>query len=250
MSHFIISYAGNKRNEYKHIKPHLSLENKKNIIEPFCGTSALSFHIWKEHKDKFNYFLNDSNDKLIEIYQLFKTTDYEKIEDEMNNLKSRITNKEEYNNLKKKDGNVFEYIYLNKYYSIQPGLYNEKNNTNIAFKFTELQKEFIDFIKQDYVHITSGNWETVFNQHKDSEKNLILLDPPYMISCNEFYKQRSLNIYEYLYNNKLDTFKSKIVLILEDIWFIRLLLSEFIKESYDKQYNTTKKKTSHIIITN
>jgi site-specific DNA-adenine methylase len=250
MSHFIISYAGNKRNEYKHIKPHLSLENKKNIIEPFCGTSALSFHIWKEHKDKFNYFLNDSNDKLIEIYQLFKTTDYEKIEDEMNNLKSRITNKEEYNNLKKKDGNVFEYIYLNKYYSIQPGLYNEKNNTNIAFKFTELQKEFLDFIKQDYVYITCANWETIFNQHKDNENSVILLDPPYMISCNEFYKQRSLNIYEYLYNNKLDIFKSKIILVLEDIWFIRLLLSEFIKASYDKQYNSTKKKTSHIIITN
>ena len=49
-SHFYISYAGNKRREMKEIEPFIDLKGIKKIVEPFCGSSAFSFHIY----DKIN----------------------------------------------------------------------------------------------------------------------------------------------------------------------------------------------------
>ena len=44
-NHFIIPYIGNKREEvetiYNNIKNYI--DDKKIIIEPFCGTSAVSY---------------------------------------------------------------------------------------------------------------------------------------------------------------------------------------------------------------
>jgi hypothetical protein len=50
MSQFMFGYAGNKRTEYKHFKDNLNLDGIRNMIEPCCGTSAISFNIWFEHK--------------------------------------------------------------------------------------------------------------------------------------------------------------------------------------------------------
>jgi site-specific DNA-adenine methylase len=71
-NHFIFCYLGNKRNESQYFLKHVNFDNVSNIIEPFCGSSAISFAIWLEHKDKFNYYLNDSDEKLIEVYNLSK----------------------------------------------------------------------------------------------------------------------------------------------------------------------------------
>jgi len=45
MSHFPICYIGNKRQEFKYIEPLLNFDGIENIIEPFCGSSAISFNI-------------------------------------------------------------------------------------------------------------------------------------------------------------------------------------------------------------
>ncbi len=46
-SHFIYSYSGNKRNEFKYIEKVIdNIDAYDNIIEPFCGSSAISFNIW------------------------------------------------------------------------------------------------------------------------------------------------------------------------------------------------------------
>ena len=44
-NHFIFSYAGNKRNESENILEKINFNNIETIIEPFCGSSAISFHI-------------------------------------------------------------------------------------------------------------------------------------------------------------------------------------------------------------
>ena len=72
MSHFLISYAGNKRNEYKCFKDFIDYTDINNIIEPFCGSSAISFNIWLEHKDKFNFYFNDNSNDIYQLYQLIK----------------------------------------------------------------------------------------------------------------------------------------------------------------------------------
>ena len=53
-NHFFIPYSGNKREEVDKIYD-LMKDNIKNdtiIIEPFCGTSALSFYIYGKRKRK------------------------------------------------------------------------------------------------------------------------------------------------------------------------------------------------------
>jgi len=47
INHFIIHYKGNKRNETPIIIDHVNFKNKKNIVEPFAGSSAMSFGVWR-----------------------------------------------------------------------------------------------------------------------------------------------------------------------------------------------------------
>ena len=64
------------------------------------------------------------------------------------------------------------------------------------------------------------------------------------------YLDTQVNIYEYLSNNTIDKMKATILLCLEDNWIIKLLFNKFIKSSYNKQYEVSKKKTTHLIISN
>ena len=52
--HFFMAYFGNKRQEVENLYNFLKskLENIKNIVEPFCGSSALSFYISTLHPKK------------------------------------------------------------------------------------------------------------------------------------------------------------------------------------------------------
>ena len=85
-NHFIFSYFGNKRSEvdiiYNIIKD--TLNDIDTIVEPFCGSSAMSFYISTQHPKKFKYILNDNNKILMDIYHLMK--DPEKLKIVIENL--------------------------------------------------------------------------------------------------------------------------------------------------------------------
>jgi len=102
-NHFLFSYSGNKRNETKNFLDIVKLDNITNIIEPFCGSSALSYSIWLENKDKFNYHLNDTDERLIQVYNIMKNETIEHIEENINNIIQTINNKEEWNQKLKSD---------------------------------------------------------------------------------------------------------------------------------------------------
>ena len=91
----------------------------------------------------------------------------------------------------------------------------------------------------------------VYEQFKNNERCMIILDPPYILTYNDFYFDNRINIYEYLNKNNISNEKAKIYLILENIWIIKLLFqNNFILFEYDKQYVLSKKQTSHILISN
>ena len=48
MNHFIFSYAGNKRNEFKTFTLYIKYNGIENIIKPFVGSGSISFNIWLE----------------------------------------------------------------------------------------------------------------------------------------------------------------------------------------------------------
>jgi hypothetical protein len=255
-NHFIYSYFGNKRTEAKDIIDNITnITDYKNIIEPFCGSSAISFYIWLIHKDEFNYYLNDNNNKLIEIYDLLKMVSLDEISSKLKTINEEINAAPEpktfYTNIYKKPRNIYDYIYINKYYNIRPGLYKYTKNIKSLAENKNL-KLFVEFIKSPYVYINCDEWTNCYNKFKNDDKSIILLDPPYITGCNDLYHNPDTNLYENFYNNPIENFKASIFLILENVWLIKLLFKKSkILFEYDKNYlNHKKRKTTHIIISN
>lgn len=253
-NHFFISYTGNKRNEADYIINEIDFNNTKNIIEPFGGSGAISFHIWKKYGNKFNYYINDNSNILISFYNLFKNEELETIEQELQKIGNTINNKDDWKILfKQKEKTVYSNFLFYKYsHRSTPGFYPlNRNFKKLTLNFNTEQKLFIDFIKLSNVFITNNDWFEIFETHKNNEESIFIFDPPYINLNNNFYLNPSLNIYQYFYDNKIEDYKSKIYFVLEDVWIIRFLfINNPILISYDKQYERSKKKTKHILITN
>jgi hypothetical protein len=126
------------------------------------------------------------------------------------------------------------------------GLYRE-----CKFKdFTKQQYRFFEFIKTANITFMNNDWYDVFKEYSNDEKTLIIIDPPYLLSYNMFYQDFNTNVYEFFSNNNIKHFKAKLVFILENNWIIKLLFQNVNTFIYDKEYQVSKKKTNHIIITN
>jgi len=251
-NHFIYSYLGNKRNETENFLNNIKLDNIKNIIEPFCGSSAISFAIWLEHQDKFNYYLNDSDKILIDVYDIMKNETIEDIEENVNRIGQNINNKDEWLQVLKNNDDIYHYIFFKKFSALgRYGFYPIDKKNGYNFKITKETRQFIEFLKQPYVHITHGDWFEVFEPFKNDETTLFMIDPPYIMACNDFYSDKKLNMYQYFYDNKIENNKAHIYLILEDHWMLRLLFANNnILLKYAKTYQISKKVTNHIIIYN
>jgi len=131
-NHFIIPYIGNKREEvetiYNNIKNYI--DDKKIIIEPFCGTSAISYYISLKQPKKYKYILNDHDKNLMDLYKIM--TDEEALKNFIDEINIRcweddnFIDKETYLNLINKD-DVYGWFIKNKIYNRLPGLYPPPN---------------------------------------------------------------------------------------------------------------------------
>jgi len=259
MSHIFFAYPGNKRNEYKEIKDKLNFDNITNIIEPFCGTAAISFYIWLEYGDKFTYHLNDKYKFLTDYYEMVKITEPDDIYNNVVYVKNFITNNKIFLELHRNNGNnIFVDITIRKMSGLRVGLRrpSELQNSGKFNYFTPIQLKFLEFIKCSYVHITNNNWFDIFDIYKNDEHSLFIFDPPYIGKNNTYYKNPTFDVYEYFKNNNINTFNSHIFFMLEDIPIVReLFINNNIYEPYNKKYNCisltkNKQPTKHIIISN
>lgn len=249
-NHFLISYAGNKRTEVEILYNQIinKLDEVETIIEPFCGTSAFSYYISTKHPKKFKYILNDNNKNLIDLYKI--ASDENKFKEfiiEVNEILKDIT-KEKYDNLDVK--NLIGWFITHKIYCIHPGIFPSDEKRIKRYINNLIDCTIINFLRNEDIIFLNEDAINVMNNYKDNDKNLIFIDPPYIKSCNDFYLNTNMNIYEYLYNNKIDLQKAIILLCLEDNWIIKLLFVNNIVNQYNKLYQQTKKKTSHLIIHN
>ena len=253
-NHFLISYPGNKRREVNNIFDQIETKLLKNkittIIEPFCGSSAFSYFLSLKYPMKYKYILNDNNHYLIELYNIAR--DEDKLKNfvlELNELVIDL-NRIKYNDLIKKEGLKY-WIIKHTIYAIRAGLYPLEGSKKIKSNYDNLLTcPIINFLRTENIIILNDDAINIMNTYKDDKKCLIFLDPPYLNSCNDFYLDAKCNIYEYLYNNQINTLKSYVVLCLENNWIIQLLFKRFIKCEYAKQYELSKKKTTHMIISN
>jgi len=248
-NHFLIAYAGNKRTEFFEIDKFINYDNIDVVIEPFCGSGAVSYQIANKYPKRFKYILNDNNKYLTELYDVIKGGGINNFVDDVNKLLGDIKNKEGYIKACKTE-DLKNWFIKNKFYNIRAGLY-DKDMHNKKIVLTKEQLKFIDFVINENVTITNNDWFKCFTDNKDNDKCLFIMDPPYMEACNDFYLEHTINIYEHFFNNSINTFKSKIIFVLEHTWIIKLLFGDNIKHKYNKSYCGNKtKNTTHCIINN
>jgi 16S rRNA G966 N2-methylase RsmD len=251
--HFVISYFGNKRKEVQHIHDNIDLNNIDTIIEPFCGTSAFSYFLSTLYPKKFKYILNDNNKILMDLYEILKneqkTKEFETI---INDKAKKIISKQSYiEQTKNSDSNIHDWFIYHKIYTIRPGIYN----LNYIYKYIDINKcDIVNFLRNENVQLLNDDSIKIMDIYKNKKNVLIFLDPPYLLSCNQYYDNlecKNTNIYEYLYNYNINKMKSKIILCLEQNWIINLLFkNNKHKIIFDKKYQTDKRTVKYILIKN
>lgn len=249
-NHFYIGYAGNKRTECKDIYDNINFNNIETIVEPYCGTCAISYYI-SLNKPNMKYIFNDSNHFLKEMYEiLIDDIKIDKFEEEYNKIMVDI-DKIKYLDYIKTNNTVLAWYLKNKIYTIRPGLF--PNDPKRIKKDINLRSYPIyNFFRNNNIKFYSKNGVDIIEEYKNKKKSLIILDPPYINTSNQYYdyKVYGSNVYEYLNDNNINDMKCKILLILEDNYIIKLIFKSDIKNSYNKLYQTSKKKTTHLLIYN
>ena len=74
---FYFPYTGTKRREHKHISEQveafLDLHHEvTTVVEPFCGSCAFSYQLFLKYGNRFEYVMNDSDPRLVELYTFVK----------------------------------------------------------------------------------------------------------------------------------------------------------------------------------
>lgn len=252
-NHFYFGYPGNKRDEFDTLEKYFIDKDIKIIIEPYVGTSAFSVNLALKYPGKFKYILNDSDENLIELYKTMKDrTKREQFTLNLNEAIDKITDKQTYSNIHEP---FIKYFIHHKYNAIRVGLFPIK--TPLPFKKHNYDDNITTkFLENENVELLNEDGQELINKYKNNKSVFMYIDPPYMNNDNTRYDYTSdihknnVNIYEWFYNNKMNKMKSKILINIEDVWISRLLFKNNIKHSYEKRYQTSKKKTKHLIITN
>jgi site-specific DNA-adenine methylase len=262
-NHFPFSYKGNKRNETDNIINNIDFKNKKNIVEPFTGSSAMSFAIWKKYGNQFNYYLNDIDSRVVEVHNLLRNETIQNIEENVNRVRrdvlSQQDKKEFHKSINQNNRDIYDYIYVSKYcmrglthlcYTDTEKWKNEKRLLT-SYKFSPSQLQFIDFIKSPNVFITNNDYKIIYEEHKNNPKSIILLDPPYVNSDKSFYHSNDTEIYTYLSNNPIKKNKASIYVIVDDNWIMRIVFKDTnVLSVYDKSYEIIHRQVKHVIFSN
>jgi site-specific DNA-adenine methylase len=245
---------GNKENDIKFFN-HLLPLDVLNIVEPFGGTFAVTRKIYND--DKYIKYVNDNDKQLFKIYH--DPDGYKKMIVDFNNYLLLTTleqsNGKKYGDTKK----LIEYINNSSYDDDLKKSYIA--NKIIRGSFCKMTKstntdKFINIMKK--INFSCEDWETFINIHKTNDNTFIFLDPPYLFSDNSTYSAQSddntpdmtdilYKIYEIFKDNKT---KARIMLIINDLKILRWLYKDYIKGSYTRIYQLSKKKSSHLIICN
>jgi hypothetical protein len=250
-NHFYIPYSGNKRNEIKLFYNDLNFESIDTVVEPYCGSCAMSYYIWTQ-KPNMKFLLNDNNIFLKEMYEIMidekKCIEFEETFKSL--VKSFDGKKDKYKEIVNKKDSLLSWFIANKIYNIRAGIFPLPPRT---YKKEVKLSEFpiYDFFRKADIKFSNEDGIEFYKSQCKIKTNMLLIDPPYMNSCNAFYENPGLNIYEFLYENNIKNEPSKIYLILENIWIIKMLFKDNKNlNSYDKQYAMSQKQTSHIVMCN
>lgn len=173
-NHFFFGWYGNKRMEVDKIYEFLNLDDIETIIEPFCGSSSISYFISTKHPKKFKYILNDNDKTLIECYKFIQKSSDEEIIEFQNKIMNKLKTltKEEFKNLDINNDLVDYFIHHTVYHKfigrfpIEEILNKRFRNMKIAL----IDKPIYKFIKEENIEFLCDDAITVYEKYKDDEK--------------------------------------------------------------------------------
>lgn len=267
MRTFFFSYFGHKFLETKELIKYCDFSKIKTICEPFAGACGFSLYcILKEKMINMKYIFNDIDKQLIDFLKDVKK----------GNLKSYIeyynNNIEKFHNdhklwlefTRKKDYTLYEY-FLFRRATRGAGMlegYNKKDGGKCKKLNYDDYIELENIFKSKNVTLFNMDYKLFINKYKNKPDVLLYLDPPYFSSFNSIYKSYSgsetnndktiIDNTEMYINilNLLKTSKCKILYSINGNAITKFIYNEYIKKEVSKLYQSTKKKTTHLIISN
>lgn len=213
-----LRWTGSKRWFIKH---HISrfLPNKfNNFHEPFLGGGSVFFFIkqtFQEEKRKF--FLADTNEDLINVYEQLRDNPYGVIE----NLKQFKNTKEDYYkvrsyNPRNNERKAAKFIYLNR--TSFNGIY--RVNSNGVYNVPYGYRSNVDFVTENLLlDVSELLQDTVFSTtsfHKSlasvKKGDLVFLDPPYTVAHeNNGFIEYNQKLFSWNDQEKLKKMVEKII---------------------------------------
>lgn len=254
---FYFSYLGSKRLDIKFYKDFLVMPEHINIIvEPFCGSSATSYYMYKTLGFKKSYHINDIDVLLIKFINTVRKKGG--IKYFMNKTKdATYNNKAEW--LVHCNNPVYGYFYKQLVRAQHgmcplPGRFKRNPSQN------ERLLAFDKFYLRNRLKVTNEDYKNIFKLYVNNKNAFIFLDPPYLDSNNLDYTTYAesggfgicvdntkiyIDILDFL-----KVAKCRVLLIINKLAIIELIFKDYVKGEYDKTYAATKKKTKHLIIAN
>lgn len=257
---FYFSYMGNKRQELKH----LNIINKDNlnnysmVCEPFCGSSAFSYWLFR---NGFNgkFLLNDHDKELIDFLKIAKEKGTSHFFEECHKRMTADDFTKDKHKEYIKANDEFRYFYWHKCYNYRKGLYPDPQHVKQP-KCIYKHEDLDNFFMSNKITLTNKDYKDIFKKVKNKKGALVFLDPPYLDSYNGYYHSVDRTIKgeiqdtTQMYVDILDfmkTCKCSVILVLNNNALIKHLYKDFFKYEYNKSYNSTvaksnrKNKTMH-----
>lgn len=253
---FIINYPGTKYKESKKLD-NIDFSQYKNVIEPFCGSFGFSRYLYSDrgYKD-IKYTFYDSDEELINFYNhikhLINNNMLEDFINEYNNYMDYFKHNFKIKDKKYLNRNlVKEYVKTidNKFivYMIYKNSLEAIICENNYKHYKNLHIDDLDLIKN--CEFINQNFLTIDFTKYNKKDTIIYLDPPYFLSDNNNYKDKSLeNIFEVIFT--LYKKKYKCIFIHSYNFLLDIVFKKYNYMNYEKIYGNTKKIVSHIVYYN
>lgn len=237
----LIQRLGSKTTDIKHFKSLLPMD-VKTVVEPFGGSFAVIRDCYAE--DKYKKYVNDTDSALYFIYtNIDKLIDGLKKWNEIAVMEINCKEKKEKLHELGLDKNIEKYIIDNM---IIRGIISKKKSMNFD--------DDLKIIKN--INFSNNDAFEIIEKFRKDKNAFIFLDPPYLFSNNSSYEGQNKDMdntdFYFKFLDILDDTKTKakIMLVINDLKILRTLYKNYIKSDYNKTYQTSNKKTKHLIITN
>lgn len=233
----LVKWSGGKKDELKHILPHVPKSYNK-YIEPFVGGGALYFHL-----NPKSAVISDVHKELIDFYQSIKDGHAQDIYDFM---KAHPNDEQTYYRVRDELpyfdilDNAKRFYYLRK--TCYRGMlrYNKKGKFNIpfgrykTFKFEDIKNVHYQRLLKN-TDIFNETFQTIFDAYNDPD-HFMFLDPPYdspfsNYGYGSFNKEHHLILAHHFKNTKI-----KCLMVIGHSPFIQDLYKDFIVAKYQKNY--------------